>query len=278
MARIALFDGNALVHRAYHAVKPLTTSRGELTNAVFGFATMLLKTFGDFHPEYGAVAFDKRAPTFRHEAYPDYKANRARMAEDLAPQFDRVRELVDAFGMPIFELAGYEADDLLGTLARQALERGLEVYVVTGDTDALQLVRPGVRVFTPSRGIAEPVLYHVEKVRERYGSSPSRSSTTRRSRATRATTSRACPASARRPPSGCCSATARSSGSRPARRPRAEVPRPDRGERRRAQARQAADAHPRRRPDRARRRPVPPRRLRSRPGPAAACASSSSAR
>src|SRR5438477_5556148 len=155
MAKIAFFDGNALVHRAYHAVKPLTTSRGELTNAVFGFATMLVKTVGDLHPEYGAVAFDKRAPTFRHEAYAEYKANRARMADDLAPQFARVRELIAAFGMPIYELAGYEADDLLGTLARQALERGLEVYLVTGDTDALQLVRPGVKVLIPSRGISE---------------------------------------------------------------------------------------------------------------------------
>ena len=172
MARIALFDGNALVHRAYHAVKPLTTSRGELTNAVFGFATMLLKTFGDYHPDCGAVAFDKRAPTFRHQAYAEYKANRASMAEDLAPQFERVRELVGAFGMPIFELAGFEADDLLGTLARQALERGLEVLIVTGDTDALQLVRPGVKVLTPSRGMSEAVLYDVAAVRERYGLEP----------------------------------------------------------------------------------------------------------
>jgi DNA polymerase-1 len=172
MAKIAFFDGNALVHRAYHAVKPLTTSQGELTNAVFGFATMLLKTFGDHHPDCGAVAFDKRAPTFRHEAYAEYKANRTRMAEDLAPQFERVRELVQAFGMPIFEQAGFEADDLLGTLARQALERGLEVLIVTGDTDALQLVRPGVKVLTPSRGMSESVLYDVAAVRERYGLEP----------------------------------------------------------------------------------------------------------
>jgi DNA polymerase-1 len=169
---IALFDGNALVHRAYHAVKPLTTSRGELTNAVFGFTTMLLKTLGDFHPEYGAVAFDKSAPTFRHEAYADYKANRTRMADDLRPQFDRVRQLVDAFGIPIFEQAGFEADDVLGTLARQAVARDLDVLVVTGDTDALQLVGPRVRVFTPSRGITEAVLYDEQGVRDRYGLEP----------------------------------------------------------------------------------------------------------
>ncbi len=104
---IALFDGNSLVHRGYHAIKPLTTSRGEMTNAVFGFTAMLIKAFADLHPNMGAVAFDKSAPTFRHEAYVDYKANRQRMADDLRPQFERVRQIVAAFGMPIYELAGY---------------------------------------------------------------------------------------------------------------------------------------------------------------------------
>ena len=172
MAPIALFDGNALVHRAYHAVAPLTTSRGELTNAVFGFTAMLIKTFGDLHPEYGAVAFDRSAPTFRHKEYSDYKANRVRMADDLRPQFNRVREIVRAFGIPIFEIDGYEADDVLGTLACQAVEQGVDVVVVTGDTDALQLVGPRVRVFIPSRGMSEAVLYDEDAVRARYGLEP----------------------------------------------------------------------------------------------------------
>lgn len=169
---IALFDGNSLVHRGYHAIKPLTTSRGEMTNAVFGFTAMLIKAFADLHPNMGAVAFDKSAPTFRHEAYVDYKANRQRMADDLRPQFERVRQIVAAFGMPIYELAGYEADDLLGTLARQAVEQGVDVVVVTGDTDALQLVAPHVRVLVPSRGMTDAVLYDEQAVRDRYGLEP----------------------------------------------------------------------------------------------------------
>ncbi|HEY3081420.1 MAG TPA: DNA polymerase I [Chloroflexota bacterium] len=173
MAGLILFyDGHALVHRAYHAVKPLTTSKGELTNAVFGFATMLLKSLSDFKPQYGAVAFDRHAPTFRHNEYADYKANRVRMADDLRPQFDRVRELVEALGIPIFEIDGFEADDVLGTLARQAVEKDVDVVIVTGDTDALQLVGPRVRVLTPSRGMSETVLYDEKTVAERYGLEP----------------------------------------------------------------------------------------------------------
>src|SRR5262245_29661784 len=95
---IAILDANSLIHRAYHAIPPLTTTRGEQTNAVFGFASMLIKAMADLHPDHGAVAFDKSAPTFRHEAYTDYKANRGRMADDLRPQFQRVRQLVDAWG------------------------------------------------------------------------------------------------------------------------------------------------------------------------------------
>jgi DNA polymerase-1 len=169
---IIFYDGHALVHRAYHAVKPLTTSKGELTNAVFGFATMLLKSLNDFKPQYGAVAFDRHAPTFRHTEYADYKANRVRMADDLRPQFDRVRDLIGALGIPIFEVDGYEADDVLGTLARQAVEKNVDVVIVTGDTDALQLVGPRVRVLTPSRGMSDTTLYDEQTVLERYGLEP----------------------------------------------------------------------------------------------------------
>src|SRR5262245_61644355 len=133
---------------------------------------MLLKTFGDYHPDCGAVAFDKRAPTFRHEAYAEYKANRARMADDLAPQFERVRELVAAFGMPIFEQAGFEADDLLRPLARQALARGPEGLAGTGGAGAVPVGRPGVKVPTRWRGRSEAVLCDVAAVRERYGLEP----------------------------------------------------------------------------------------------------------
>ncbi|MBI3967775.1 MAG: DNA polymerase I [Chloroflexi bacterium] len=169
---LVLVDGNALIHRAFHAVPGLTTTRGELTNATFGFATMLLKVLGDFKPDYATVAFDLAAPTFRHEAYAEYKAHRPRMDDGLRPQFGRVRELLDALGIGIYECPGLEADDLLGILARQARERGLEVLIVTGDTDALQLVEPGVRVLMPRRGMTDTSLYDEVAVRERYGLEP----------------------------------------------------------------------------------------------------------
>jgi len=169
---LLLFDAHALVHRSYHAVRPLTTSTGEQTNAVFGFASVLLKQLNDFRPMYVGVAFDRPTPTFRHVAYTDYKANRTRTADDLRPQFARVREFVAALAIPILEAEGFEADDVLGTISVQASAGDLDVVIVTGDTDALQLVDDRVRVMTPSRGIAEEVMYDHARVRERYGLNP----------------------------------------------------------------------------------------------------------
>lgn len=169
---ILLYDGNALVHRAYHALPPLTTSRGELVNAVFGFAQMVLKAISDFRPEYWAIAFDRPAPTFRHKDFPAYKAQRAKMPDDLRAQFGRVRELVAALGLPAYETDGYEADDVLGTLALQARQAGLEVIIVSGDADTLQLVRPGLRALTPGRSLAQTNLYDATAVREKFGVAP----------------------------------------------------------------------------------------------------------
>jgi DNA polymerase I len=169
---LAVFDGNSLVHRAYHAVQGLTTSRGELVNAVYGFALMVTRVLADLKPTYAAVAFDLSAPTFRHVAYDQYKAQRLRMDDGLRPQFARVRQFVTVTRMPIFEIEGFEADDVLGTLARQAQERGIDTIIVTGDNDALQLVNEHIRVLTPRQGFNDAVLYDIEAVRERYGLSP----------------------------------------------------------------------------------------------------------
>ena len=166
---LLLVDGHALVHRAFHAIPPLTSSKGELVNAVFGFASMLLKGLNDLKPTHVAVAFDKAAPTFRHVEYEAYKATRAPAAEGLHEQFARVREIVQTLGIPIYELDGYEADDVLGTLARQATEQGLPVVIATGDTDALQLVTPNVRVMVPLRGFSESTTYDEEGVQAKYG-------------------------------------------------------------------------------------------------------------
>ena len=169
---LILVDGNALVHRAFHALQPLTTRKGELVNAVYGFATMLLKAISELRPRYVAVAFDLPAPTFRHQEFQAYKAQRAKGSEELYQQFRRVRQLVTALNFPSHEIEGFEADDVLGTLARQATARGLETVILTGDSDALQLVAPDVRVLTPRKGVSDTVLYDEAAVRDRYGVSP----------------------------------------------------------------------------------------------------------
>jgi DNA polymerase-1 len=170
--RLMLIDGHALVHRAFHAVPPLTTSKGELTNAVFGFSNILIKEIGSLHPTHIIMALDRPAPTFRHVAYAEYKATRPATPQPLTSQFQRVREVAEAMHIPIYELDGFEADDVLGTLALQAEERGLPAIIVTGDLDALQLVSDGVRVLTPGRGITETLLYDTDAVRRRYGLEP----------------------------------------------------------------------------------------------------------
>src|SRR5919199_693606 len=171
--RLLLLDGNALVHRGFHALQqPLTSPRGELVNAVYSVAMMLLKALGDLQPRYLVAAFDTAAPTFRHEAYAEYKGTRGPAAEGLHDQFGRVYELLEAFGSCIYRLDGYEADDLLGCLSQQAVAQGLEVVILTGDLDALQLVGPHVRVLTSRRGLSDTVLYDEAAVRERYGFEP----------------------------------------------------------------------------------------------------------
>ncbi|MCL6649558.1 MAG: DNA polymerase I, partial [Chloroflexi bacterium] len=170
---LLLFDGHALVHRAYHAMPALSVQKtGEPTGAVFGVASMLFRILSDYRPSYLAFAFDRAAPTFRHLEYAAYKANRLPGDPDLRAQFPRVKELVSAFGIPIYEVDGYEADDLIGTLSKQARERGIPVIIVTGDQDTFQLVDEGVSVLTSRKGFTDTVLYDVAAIRERFGVEP----------------------------------------------------------------------------------------------------------
>ncbi|MBI4301709.1 MAG: DNA polymerase I [Chloroflexi bacterium] len=170
---LMLVDGHALIHRAYHALPPLTvTKTGEPVSAVYGFASMLLKALVDLKPTHVAIAFDRAAPTFRHLQFEAYKAQRQRAPGELTSQFDRVRQLVEALGIPVYEVDGYEADDALGTLCRQANEEGIDCIIVTGDTDALQLVSPHTRVLAPRRSLGDTVLYDETAVRQRYGLEP----------------------------------------------------------------------------------------------------------
>jgi DNA polymerase-1 len=172
MERLMLLDGNGLIYRGYFALPPLSTAKGELVNAVFGFTSILLRGFADVRPDYVAVAFDLPGPTFRHEEYREYKATRKPMPDDLRSQFPKVREVVAALRIPVLELAGYEADDVIGTLTRQAEARGIDSTVVTGDLDMLQLVTDRVRLMTTRQGVQNTVYYDPATIHERYGLAP----------------------------------------------------------------------------------------------------------
>ncbi|MEE9202078.1 MAG: DNA polymerase I [Dehalococcoidia bacterium] len=181
---LVLFDGNAIVHRAHHALaqRPLSVGRtGEVVSAVFGFAQMLLKTASELRPSHWAVAFDFPAPTFRHRQYEKYKEHRPPMPEELRAQFGRVRELVAAFHIPAYEVEGFEADDLLGTLSRQAEAQGVDTIIVTGDGDTMQLVSPRVRVLyiRPSGtgrtgSFSDTEVYDADRVQQKFGVLPAR--------------------------------------------------------------------------------------------------------
>ena len=170
---LILFDGNALVHRAFHALPPLTINKtGEMVNAVQGFASTLLKLLRENKPDYWAIAFDRHAPTFRHQLFEGYKAQRPKTPDELVSQIQRVHQLAEAFNLPVFEMDGYEADDIIGTLSKQAAAKDIDTLIVTGDNDMLQVVKPGIKVMTPSRGFADIVVYDEPAVQEKYSLSP----------------------------------------------------------------------------------------------------------
>ncbi|MDE3229670.1 MAG: DNA polymerase I, partial [Chloroflexota bacterium] len=173
---LTLLDGHALFHRAFHAYpEEMSSVSGEATNAVFGFTRILLDIFRYVKPEYIAVAFDLPTPTFRHHDYAPYKAHRPSLPDSMRAQFPRVREIVRAFNIPIYEAPGFEADDVLGALAAQATAQDADTVIATGDLDTLQLINDHVRVTfarSPRRGDFD--YYDEEAVRQRYGFAPPR--------------------------------------------------------------------------------------------------------
>jgi DNA polymerase-1 len=169
--RLVLIDGHSLVYRAFFALPSLTDREGNVVNAAYGFTSMLLLALQE-HPDYVLASFDLGGRTFRHEELAQYKATRRPTPPELSPQFPLTRDIVRAFGIPIYEIQGVEADDVIGTLARQAREQGLHSTIVTGDLDALQLVNDDVDVLTSKRGVSETILYTPDRVRERYGLEP----------------------------------------------------------------------------------------------------------
>lgn len=170
--RFIIVDGNALVHRAFHALPPLSTKNGQLVNAVYGFLAILLRAFKELQPEYAAVAFDLPAPTFRHELFREYKAQRQKQPQELYDQIPVAKQVLNVLGIPVFEKAGFEADDLIATLVEKTKKNKTENIVVTGDMDTLQLVDERTRVFTLKKGINDTAIYDAKAVEERYGLKP----------------------------------------------------------------------------------------------------------
>jgi DNA polymerase-1 len=169
--RLVLIDAHSLIYRAFFALPPMSTSGGEVTNAVYGFTSMLAIVLAS-RPEYAVAAFDVGGPTFRTKEYQEYKAGRRSMPDDLRPQLEKVREVLQAFSIPIYGIEGFEADDLVGTMARIAEERGHSVTIVSGDLDCLQLVSESVEALVPRRGITDTFVYGPDQVRQRYGFEP----------------------------------------------------------------------------------------------------------
>ncbi len=168
-SRLFLIDANNQMYRAYHAIRGLSGPDGKSTNAVYGFVTMLRKLLADHKPEYIAASFDLAGPTFRDQLATDYKANRTPMPDDLAEQIVWVHEACEAMGVPIFTAQGFEADDVIGTLAVRAAASGHEVVIVTGDKDFFQLVGGPIRVFNPRD---EGTWFDPEGVKEKFGVAP----------------------------------------------------------------------------------------------------------
>lgn len=172
--RYMLIDGNAWIHRGYHAIPILNTKKGEQVNAVYGFTSILLKSIKDLKPKAIAATFDLKGPTFRHEKFKEYKATRVKTDQALYDQIPRVKEVVRSLNIPIFEKQGFEADDLLGTLAKHLHQKhpDAEIIIATGDMDTLQLVNHQIKVYTLRKGITDTAVYDAKAVRERFGLSP----------------------------------------------------------------------------------------------------------
>jgi len=174
MRKLILIDANALIHRAFHALPPLKNPAGIITNAVYGFSSTLLKMLKDLEPDYIIAAYDLPGPTFRHEAYEKYKIHRAKAPDELYSQIPYTKKVLEGLGIPSYEMKGFEADDIIGTLADKfGKEKDLKVIVVTGDLDTLQLVKDKkIVVYTMKKGLSDTVIYDEDMVKERYGLKP----------------------------------------------------------------------------------------------------------
>jgi len=172
MKKLVIIDTYALVHRSYHALPPLVSPEGVLVNGVYGFMLFFLKMINDLKPDYIVATFDMAVPTFRHEEYKEYKAKRVKMPDNFYEQIQVVKDLLNAFNVPILEKESYEADDIIGTIAEKLKDKDIQSFIVTGDLDTLQLITDKVFVYTLRRGIQESITYDKEKVFERFQLEP----------------------------------------------------------------------------------------------------------
>src|ERR1035437_1396277 len=178
MKRLILLDSHAILHRAYHALPDFASSKGEPTGALYGLSTMLIKIIADLKPDYIVACYDLPGPTYRHEAYKEYKAGRKKTDEELVSQLKRSRDVFEAFNIPIYDKPGFEADDMLGTIVETILKdkkmlADTDVIIASGDMDTLQLVHDEkVKVYTLKKGINDTILYDEEAVRARFGFGP----------------------------------------------------------------------------------------------------------
>ncbi|HNU80248.1 MAG TPA: 5'-3' exonuclease H3TH domain-containing protein, partial [Bacillota bacterium] len=170
--KFIIIDGNSLMHRAFYALPNLTNSKGFHTSVIYGFVNMINKIKEEYKPQYIGIAFDTKAPTFRHQEYAEYKAGRLKMAEEMAEQIPVLKEVLAAMNIRQVEIDGFEADDIIGTVAARCDGEGIPTFIVTGDKDAFQLISDNVHTLMTKKGISEIEEYDTAKLHEKYGIAP----------------------------------------------------------------------------------------------------------
>lgn len=170
--RLIIIDSNSIIHRAYHALPPLTTKKGELVNALYGFLLVFFKVIREFQPDFICACFDFPAPTFRHQKFKEYKAKRPPAPEELYEQIPKIKEILAVFNVPVFEKEGFEADDLIGTISKLAPQKQIipeiETIILSGDLDCLQLINPQTKTYILKKGVKDTVLYDEKQVQKKY--------------------------------------------------------------------------------------------------------------
>ena len=172
MKKLVILDGNALIHRAYHALPPFKTKKGQLVNAIYGFVSILFKVIKELKPAYLVTTFDLAGPTFRNIEYKEYKAKRVKPPQELYDQIPLIKEIVKALDIPIYEKKGFEADDVIGTIVQKTKDKKIKNIIITGDLDTLQLVGKQTEVHTPPKGVKDMIIYDSAMVKKRYGLTP----------------------------------------------------------------------------------------------------------